>query len=598
MASMMTAAPDQRLALWLSEFDSALSRGDIAAATDLFLPDGFWRDVVAFTWNIHTAEGRDAIRGLLEVCLAHAAPSGWAASGPARLADGVVEATLTFETSVARGNAVVRLKDGRCWTLLTAMTELKGHEEAIGLRRPRGMPEAYSPGRPSWRMNRDREAAELGVNHQPYCLVVGAGHAGLALGARLKRLGVPTLLVDKQDRPSDTWRHRYEALTLHSPVRFDEMPYMAYPESWPVFRSKDQMADWLDAYARLMELDIWTGAECRHAVYDGQCQEWRVEIQRGGQVQTVRPRHLVFASGLTGTPSLPRYPGMETFRGEQHHAAAHRGGPAYKGRRCVVVGASTSAHDISAALWEAGAHVTMVQRAPTIVARLARMIDVIAASYSDEAVAQGITTDKADLLFASLPLKLLTRRWVAATAAIRQQDAEFYDRLEQAGFLLTDGEDGSGLLPQLLRRASGTYIDVGASALIADGRIGLRAGVEIREVREHGVVLSDGSELPADVIVYATGFVPMADAAARILSEGVMQAVGPIYGPGSGVRGDPGPWEGEQRGLWKPTGQNALWFHGGNLNASRFYSRALALQIKARHAGLPTPVHAPGHQAA
>lgn len=594
MASMMTASPDEQLALWLSEFDSALSRRDIAAATDLFLPDGFWRDIVTFTWTIHTAEGRDAIRRLLEDCLDIADPGAWAAAGPARLVDGVVEAMLSFETAAARGSAVIRLKDGRCWTLMTAMTELKGHEEAAGRRRPWGMPEAYSLGRPSWRVQRDREAAELGVATQPYCLIVGAGHAGLSLGARLKRLGVPTLLVDRQDRPSDTWRHRYEALMLHSPVRFDEMPYLAYPESWPVFRSKDQMADWLDAYASLMELDIWTGAECRRAVHDDQSGEWRVEILRGGRVLTVRPRHLVFASGLTGTPSLPRIPGMETFRGEQHHAANHRGGPAYRGRRCVVVGAGTSAHDIAAALWEAGAHVTMVQRAPTIVARHARMVEAIAASYSDEAVARGITTDTADLLFASLPYKLLTRRWVGATAAMRQQDAEYYDRLQQAGFLLTDGEDGSGLLPQLLRRASGTYIDVGASALIADGRIGLRAGVEIQEVRETGLVLSDGSELPADVIVYATGFVPMAETAARILSEAVMRQVGPIYGLGSGIRGDPGPWEGEQRGLWKPTGQQALWFTGGNLNASRFYSRALALQIKARHAGIPTPVHAPG----
>ena len=593
MASMMTASPDEQLALWLSEFDSALSRRDIAAATDLFLPDGFWRDIVAFTWTIQTVEGRDAIRRLLEDCLETADPGAWAAAGPARLTDGVVEAMLTFETAVARGSAVIRLRDGRCWTLMTTMTELKGHEEAVGRRRPWGMPEGYSLGRPSWRIQRDRDAAEIGVNRQPYCLIVGAGHAGLSLGARLKRLGVPTLLVDRQDRPSDTWRHRYEALMLHSPVRFDEMPYMAYPESWPLFRSKDQMADWLDAYATLMELDIWTGAECRGAVYDDQCEEWRVEILRGGQTVTVRPRHLVFASGLTGTPNLPRYPGMETFRGEQCHAACHGGGQAYRGRRCVVVGASTSAFDISASLWEAGAHVTMVQRAPTIVARAERMIEVIAASYSDEAVAQGMTTDKADLLFASLPYKLLTQRWVGVTAAMRQQDAEYYDRLQQAGFLLTDGEDGSGLLPQLLRRASGTYIDVGGTELIADGRIGLRAGVEIQEVRETGLVLSDGSELPADVIVYATGFVPMAEAASRILSEAVMRKVGPIYGLGSGVRGDPGPWEGEQRGLWKPTGQTALWFHGGNLNASRFYSRALALQIKARHAGLRTPVHSP-----
>jgi len=226
------------------------------------------------------------------------------------------------------------------------------------------------------------------------------------------------------------------------------------------------------------------------------------------------------------------------------------------------------------------------------VVRLPWLMQTIGSLYSDAAVAQGMTPDRADLLFASTPFRLQAQLQVPLTAQLMQQDAAFYARLEKAGFLLTDGEDHSGIIPQLFRRASGYYMDVGASELIANGSIKVRGGVGIKAIREHSVVLSDGSEIPADVIVYATGFAPMNGWATQVLPPEMVEKVGKIYGLGSGVRGDPGPWEGELRNLWKPTQQRALWFHGGNFSGSRFYSRALALQIKAREAGIPTPVHA------
>ena len=64
-----------------------------------------------------------------------------------------------------------------------------------------------------------------------------------------------------------------------------------------------------------------------------------------------------------------------------------------------------------------------------------------------------------------------------------------------------------------------------------------------------------------------------------------------VWGLGSGTAKDPGPWEGELRNMWKPTLQQGLWFHGGNLALSRYYSLYLALQLKARMAGIPTPVY-------
>jgi putative flavoprotein involved in K+ transport len=223
--------------------------------------------MVAFTWNVYTAEGREAIGEMLDACLHHVRPVAWQIDGPARNHDGIVEAALTLETACGRG--VVRLKDGLCWTMLTTLAELKGHKESILSRRVAGAPpDDYRPGRLPWNARRRRDAAELGVTRQPYCLIVGAGHCGLSLGARLKQLDVPTLPIDRQERPSDTWRNRYETLTVNSPSAADHMPYLPFPDSWPAFPSKDHMANWLDAYAAVMDLDIWGGAECRRATFD------------------------------------------------------------------------------------------------------------------------------------------------------------------------------------------------------------------------------------------------------------------------------------------------------------------------------------------
>ncbi len=141
-----------------------------------------------------------------------------------------------------------------------------------------------------------------------------------------------------------------------------------------------------------------------------------------------------------------------------------------------------------------------------------------------------------------------------------------------------------------LRRGSGYYIDVGAADLVANGEVKLAHG-QVRELTEDAVVLDDGTELPADLVVYATGYGSMNGWAADLIGQDVADKVGKVWGLGSDTTKDPGPWEGEQRNMWKPTQQEALWFHGGNLHQSRHYSLYLALQLKARAEGIPTPVY-------
>jgi putative flavoprotein involved in K+ transport len=298
----------------------------------------------------------------------------------------------------------------------------------------------------------------------------------------------------------------------------------------------------------------------------------------------------VLATGMSGKPNIPKLPGQDIFKGEQHHSSQHPGPDAYEGKKVVVIGSNNSAHDIGAALWEAGADVTMVQRSPTHIVRSDSLMEIgLGALYSEQAVANGITTDKADLIFASVPYRIMHEFQIPLYARMRERDADFYRDLEKAGFRLDWGDDDSGLFMKYLRRGSGYYIDVGASQLVIDGKIKLKTG-QIDGLTETGVMLADGSELPADLVVYATGYGSMNGWAADLIGQDVADRVGKVWGLGSDTKKDPGPWEGEQRNMWKPTQQPGLWFHGGNLHQSRHYSQFLALQLKARSLGLPTPV--------
>jgi putative flavoprotein involved in K+ transport len=393
------------------------------------------------------------------------------------------------------------------------------------------------------------------------------GQGGIALGARLKRLGVPTIILEKNARAGDSWRNRYKSLVLHDPVWYDHLPYLPFPDHWPVFTPKDQMGDWLEFYAGIMELDYWASAECLNASYDPAQREWAVLVERGREQLVLRPKQLVFATGSYGPPNELDLPGAGRFAGMQYHSSRHVSGAPFAGKKCVVIGSNTSAHDMCAELGFANL-------------------------YSEQAARNGMTTEKADLLFASVPFRLMAGLQIPLYRRIAEHDAEFYARLGKSGFLLDFGEDGSGLMMKALRTGSGYYIDVGASELIAAGEIKLKTGVEPRELQPGSVVLSDGSALPADVIIYATGYQPMTARVAQIVSQEAADRIGPNWGYGSGTRGDPGPWLGELRNMWKPLAHPALWFHGGNLALSRHYSLYVALQLKARMEGLPTPLYA------
>ncbi len=578
----------------LDSLNRALADRDFAAASSLFADECYWRDLVLLTWNIKTMEGRAQIADMLAAQLDAAAPVRFSLDEREAVeeADGVLSAWIVIDTRHARGGGHIRIKDGRIWTLLTAAQELKGHEEPMGTRRPMGAEHGIRRGRQTWLERRQQEAAELGREQQPFVLVIGGGQGGIALGARLRQLGVSHIVIDRQARPGDQWRNRYESLCLHDPVWYDHLPYMPFPDNWPVFAPKDKIGDWLEMYTKVMEVNYWPSTNCLNARFDEDRQEWEVTVERDGETLVLRPRHVVFATGMSGKANVPKIKGQDVFQGEQQHSSQHHGPDTYVGKKVVVIGANNSAHDICAALWEHGADVTMVQRSSTHIVRSNSLMEIgLGDLYSERAVASGVTTKKADLIFASLPYRIMADFQVPVYDRIRERDAEFYRQLEATGFMLDFGDDGSGLFMKYLRRASGYYIDVGACDLVIDGSIKLQAGKEISHLSENAVVLEDGTELPADLVVYATGYGSMNGWVADLISQEVADKVGKVWGLGSDTTKDPGPWEGEQRNMWKPTQQEALWFHGGNLHQSRHYSLYLALQLKARQEGLPVQVY-------
>ncbi len=591
---MLDGSPNTKIDAVLAKLGRALEQGDIEAAVNLFQADCHWRDLVTFTWNLKTLEGREQIRDMLQAQLSSVRPENFVqdAKEPASEDDGVTQGWFEFETGTARGYGQIRLKNGLIWTLLTTMSELKGHEEPKGIRRPMGAEHGHDKGRKSWKEKREQEAAELGYTAQPYVVIIGGGQGGIALGARLRQLGVPTIIIEKNERPGDSWRKRYKSLCLHDPVWYDHLPYIPFPENWPVFTPKDKVGDWLEMYTKVMELNYWGSTTCKSAAFDEATGEWTVVVDRNGEEVVLRPKQLVLATGMSGKPNVPKVPGQDIFKGEQQHSSQHPGPDAYEGKKVVVIGSNNSAHDICAALWEAGADVTMVQRSSTHIVRSESLMEIgLGDLYSERAVAAGMTTRKADLIFASLPYRIMHEFQIPLYNRMREKDADFYAALEKAGFMLDWGADGSGLFMKYLRRGSGYYIDVGACDLVIDGSIKLKSGSDVERLTEDAVVLKDGTVLPADLVVYATGYGSMNGWAADLISREVADKVGKCWGVGSDTPKDPGPWEGEQRNMWKPTQQEALWFHGGNLHQSRHYSQYLSLQLKARQVGIDTPVY-------
>ncbi len=562
---------------WLTQFEAALVAQDAADAAAMFLPNGLWRDVLAFTWNIQTQFGRSQIERTLRETLARTRPRNFLIPPDrtpprwlSRAGTDCVEAIFEFDTAFGRAHGVLRLvpdpeKPLRllAWILVTNLQELRGYEEAF--KRPQAHEDTRDYGAENWLDRRRDEQAY--TNRDPTVIVIGAGQAGLSVGARLRQLGVDTLIIDRHPRVGDNWRTRYHSLTLHNERHVNHLPYMPFPPTWPTYIPKDMLADWFEAYVGAMELNVWSGTELVGGSYDDAQRAWTLHLRRSDDSERImHPRHVIFATGVSSIPSIPNISGLDNFAGPKVHAGHFAEPGKWNGKKVLVLGTGTSGHDVAQELHAVGADVTMIQRSKTYVVSLKEAQSVYAI-YSE-----GIPFDDCDLLATSFPYPILQRSYQLSTAKSREFDKPLLDALAARGFRLHYGEDETGFQMMYLRRGGGYYFNVGCSDFIVAGTIGLLQYDDIDCFVQQGARLKDGRIVPAELIVLATGYKNQQDAVRLYLGDEIADRIGPVWGFDEG---------GELRNMWRRTAQPGLWFTAGSLAQCRIYSRTLALQIKA-----------------
>jgi len=582
---LKSADPAAAASRWLADFEKAAAKADAAAAASLFVKDSHWRDLVAFTWAIRTYSGADQIELAFSRFLAKVKPTRFRIAEkrtPPRLVRraGIdnIEAIFNFETALGRGSGILRLVPAapgsatlKAWVFLTTLDEIKGHEERINARRPRGEEWSGGFGGDNWLDVRRRSMAY--ADREPAVVVIGGSQSGLGIAACLGVLGVDTLVVDRHERIGDAWRKRYRNLTLHNEVFVDHMPYMPFPPNYPVYIPRDKIANWLEFYADTMELNVWTSTEFTGGSYDEASGTWTLTVRRAdGSERVLRPRHVVFATGVSAIPVMPKIPGLESFAGTVMHSAHYQDGRDWKGKRAIVFGTGNSGHDVAHDLCNSGAITTMVQRDTTLVVSLKEAQRVY------ELYQEGSSVEDCDLIATASPYPVLVRGYQLTTKLTQENDRKLLEGLKARGFRLDDGTpDGTGFQMKYLRRGGGYYFNVGASDLIVEGKIGLLHYHDIERVVPQGLKMKDGRLIEADLIVASTGYKNQQDVVRHFMGDAIADRIGEVWGFNKG---------GELNNMWQRTPQPGLWFVGGGLPHVRIYSKYLAQQIKACEVGL------------
>ncbi|MGB3501626.1 MAG: NAD(P)/FAD-dependent oxidoreductase [Mesorhizobium sp.] len=590
----MNVDPVPRLAAerWLAAFEAAISQQDEAKLAALFGAEAHWRDVLALSWHVRGVTGTEKIVPLLLSESDRMRPHQF------RLAEGraeprqlsrvhveTIEAIFSFETEVGYGTGVVRLvadaaSSGQhvAWTFMTSLEALYGFEGPSKPTVARGFENMRQFGGENWL---DRRIKSLTYeDREPTVLVVGAGHAGLGVAARLGQMGVDALIVDREERIGDNWRTRYHSLTLHNEVWVNHMPFMPFPENWPTYLPKDKLANWMEAYVEAMELNVWTRTEFVSATYDETAERWTVILQRNGQEQVLHPHHVILATGASGIPNMPKLPGLDTFAGKIVHSSKFADGQEWAGRKAIVIGTGTSSHDVAQELHASGAHVTMVQRGTTQVVSMEA-----SAEYTFPLYREGLATDDADRISLGTPFALYKKGCQIATSLITEMDRELIDQLSGIGFKVDLGFEETGYLMSYLLRGGGYYFNVGCSDLLINGEVDLIQWADVDRFGPEGLKMADGTVLEAELVVLGTGYHSQSALIGKLLGQDVADKVGEIWGFSD---------DGEVRNIWKATGQPGLWLAAGSLAQCRIFSRILALQIKARELGLVPRNSKPG----
>ncbi|KAI9820745.1 MAG: hypothetical protein M1827_005115 [Pycnora praestabilis] len=578
---------------WIKKLEDVLASNDMSRLGTVMVQDCWWRDMLTFDWDLRTIQGLDKLTDYLGQNVARSQLSNFRLRETGKFqpcvqnpVEGVewIESMFDFDTRVAHGSGVFRLVPGsegswKGFMMYTAIKDLKNFEETNGWNRPHGGNNSLVDGaiKGNWQERRQRQIDFL--DEEPKVLIIGAGQAGLNMGARLQQLGLSALIIDKNQRIGDNWRNRYRTLVTHDPVQYTHMAYLPFPTNWPLFTAKDKIGDWFEAYASIMELNVWMSSTIDSAEYNDEKRTWTVQVERSdGSIRKLHTNHIVFCTGHASQPKIPLFPGQDKFEGEAYHGSRHQDASFsgdVKGQKVVVVGTGNSGHDIAQNFFESGANVTMVQRRPTYVISAKTGLFMLHEGLYDEG---GPPTEDADVYGQSMPIPVQFALNVGLTQRIAAAEKQNLEGLAKAGFEVTLGDDGSGLYRKYVTRGGGYYIDVGCSQLIIDGKIKIKQSPHgIKGFEPHALVLADGTKLDADIVVLATGYDNMRTSARKVLGDKVADRCKDVWDLDE---------EGEVNAMWRNSGHPGFWFMGGSLALCRTYSKFLALQIKGIQEGL------------
>ncbi|KAK9780235.1 hypothetical protein SCAR479_02872 [Seiridium cardinale] len=564
--------PVQIVTEWLAKMEACLKAKAFDDLSGLFIEDCWWRDIIGLSWDWTTKHGRDSISEYLTSSQNLPTNLKCAKTGglqPTSLDMGGlfwVQGGFSFKHPHGEGKGFIRLanvgnSEWKAWTVFTQLLQLDFQKE-LETERAQRIPTTIGDGK------HDEPTVELQV------LVVGAGQAGLAIGAHLKNMGIRSLLLEKSARVGDTWRKRYSSVALHTPRYTDYYPFLKTPDTWPRYLRQDKIADFMEHYSQLMELDIMLNSTVTKVEYDEQARKYYVQARTPSGLQMLTARHVVFAAGLFSDKGIiPNMPGRELFQGQLYHSKDHHSAsqiPDLENKKVVVVGVGSSGHDLAQDFVSHGARdVTMIQRSPIISISLKSQELFLLNLWDTE----GISTEEADVIGNSFPTPIVRTLSIGMTQMMCAHDKDMIDGLKKAGLAVRTGDDGIGLAEYQLVSGGQFYIDQGASQMIIDGRIKIRRSEGgVKSLHANGLTLSDDTSVDADVVVLATGFHRSVVDVKDIMGEDIAKKVGRL------TRLDK---EQERVGTWRPTGVPGFWYMTGSFIWCRQYSLALALQIAA-----------------
>ncbi|HEY8258228.1 MAG TPA: NAD(P)/FAD-dependent oxidoreductase [Gemmatimonadales bacterium] len=340
------------------------------------------------------------------------------------------------------------------------------------------------------------EEVILGAVHC-HTVIVGAGPAGLAVGACLKRAGSPYLILERSTQVASAWRRHYRRLHLHTDKAHSELPYSGYPRDYPRYPSRLQVIEYLEAYARDLELEIRFGQEVGAAQRANG--HWDVHTQDS----LYQTPNLVIAAGYNRVPYLPTWPEQSSFRGGLLHSSQYEDGEPFRNQDVLVVGFGNSGGEIAMDLHEHGARPSLAVRGP---------VNVIPRELL------GIPILSIAILQQKLPPRLADALNAPILRAVIGDLSRFGLRTS-----------AQGPMTQVHRDAHIPLIDVGTIGLIKQGRITVCPGIE--RLTDDGVTFTDGSHRHFDAVILATGYRPrvdafLGDASAALGAEGTPASSG------------------------------------------------------------------------